>query len=37
MLKISNDMYWTGYIDWDLKVFHGYKTPYGSTYNAKSQ
>ncbi|HQO58511.1 MAG TPA: flavodoxin domain-containing protein [Candidatus Omnitrophota bacterium] len=34
MLKISNDMYWTGYIDWDLKVFHGYKTPYGSTYNA---
>jgi flavorubredoxin len=34
MLKISKDIYWTGYIDWDLKVFHGYKTPFGSTYNA---
>ncbi len=34
MLKIKDDIYWTGYIDWDLKVFHGYKTPFGSTYNA---
>ena len=34
MLKIANDIYWTGYIDWDLKVFHGYQTPFGSTYNA---
>ncbi|MBU1086151.1 MAG: FprA family A-type flavoprotein [Candidatus Omnitrophica bacterium] len=34
MHKIRDDIYWTGYIDWDLRNFHGYSTPSGSTYNA---
>jgi len=34
MVKIKGDIYWTGYIDWDLRNFHGYSTPSGSTYNA---
>ena len=34
MHKVAKDIYWTGYIDWDLRVFHGYATPIGSTYNA---
>lgn len=34
MVKIKEDIYWTGYIDWDLKNFHGYSTPHGSTYNS---
>ncbi len=34
MHQIAKDIYWTGYIDWDLRNFHGYETPVGSTYNA---
>lgn len=34
MVKIRENIYWTGYIDWDLRNFHGYATPSGSTYNA---
>ena len=34
MLELKKDIYWTGYIDWDLRNFHGYSTPQGSTYNA---
>ena len=34
MVKIGENVYWVGYIDWDLRSFHGYATPYGSTYNA---
>ena len=34
MNKIKDDIYWTGYIDWDLRIFHGYSTPSGSTYNS---
>jgi len=34
MHKIKEDIYWTGYIDWELRNFHGYSTPRGSTYNA---
>lgn len=34
MHKIRDNIYWTGYIDWDLRNFHGYSTPSGSTYNA---
>ncbi|MFH1359750.1 MAG: FprA family A-type flavoprotein [Candidatus Omnitrophota bacterium] len=33
-MKIKDGVYWTGYIDWNLRVFHGYGTPFGSTYNA---
>jgi len=34
MIKIKENIYWAGYIDWDLRNFHGYSTPSGSTYNA---
>ncbi|MCF7908471.1 MAG: flavodoxin domain-containing protein [Candidatus Omnitrophica bacterium] len=34
MIKINDDIYWVGHVDWDLKNFHGYSTPKGSTYNA---
>ena len=34
MHQIVKDIHWTGYIDWDLRNFHGYETPVGSTYNA---
>ncbi|MDD3375461.1 MAG: FprA family A-type flavoprotein [Candidatus Omnitrophica bacterium] len=34
MHKIIDNIYWTGYIDWDLRNFHGYETPVGSTYNS---
>ncbi|MFA6378391.1 MAG: FprA family A-type flavoprotein [Candidatus Omnitrophota bacterium] len=34
MHKIADSIFWTGYIDWDLRNFHGYDTPSGSTYNA---
>lgn len=34
MIKINDDIYWVGHIDWPLRNFHGYSTPQGSTYNA---
>ena len=34
MVEIAKGVYWAGYIDWDLRNFHGYSTPFGSTYNA---
>ena len=34
MHAIRPDIFWTGYIDWNIREFHGYSTPYGSTYNA---
>lgn len=34
MIKINDDIYWVGHVDWDLRKFHGYSTPKGSTYNA---
>ena len=33
-LEIKKGIYWVGAIDWDLRNFHGYLTPRGSTYNA---
>lgn len=33
-VKIMDNIYWVGGIDWDLRNFHGYKTQRGSTYNA---
>ena len=33
-VKIKDDVYWVGGIDWDLRNFHGYLTQKGSTYNA---
>jgi len=33
-VELKNGIYWVGAIDWDLRYFHGYITPRGSTYNA---
>jgi len=35
-IKIKNNVYWTGKIDWELQKFHGdeYSTFQGSTYNS---
>ena len=33
-IKIKDDIYWVGGIDWHLRNFHGYLTQKGSTYNA---
>lgn len=33
-VKLRDDIYWVGAIDWDLRNFHGYSTKRGSTYNA---
>ncbi len=33
-LEIKKDIYWVGVKDWNLEEFHGYATPYGSTYNS---
>lgn len=33
-VEIKPGIYWVGGIDWDLRYFHGYLTPRGTTYNA---
>lgn len=33
-IKIKENIYWVGGIDWDLRNFHGYLTQRGTTYNA---
>ena len=33
-VKLRENIYWVGGIDWNLRNFHGYLTPRGSTYNA---
>jgi len=33
-VRIKEDIYWVGGIDWDLRNFHGYSTGRGSTYNS---
>ncbi len=33
-VKINDNIYWVGAIDYDVRNFHGYLTPYGTTYNA---
>ncbi len=33
-VKLKENIYWVGSIDWDLRNFHGYLTQKGSTYNA---
>jgi flavorubredoxin len=33
-IKLRENIYWVGGIDWDLRNFHGYLTQRGSTYNA---
>jgi len=33
-VKIAENVFWVGAVDSDIREFHGYKTPYGTTYNA---
>ena len=33
-VKICDNIYWVGAVDWTLRNFHGYTTSRGSTYNA---
>ena len=33
-VNIIDNIYWVGAIDWNIRNFHGYQTPRGSTYNA---
>jgi len=33
-VKVTEDIYWVGAIDWAVRDFHGYFTGRGSTYNA---
>ena len=33
-IKVTDNVYWVGAIDWTIRDFHGYTTPHGSTYNA---
>ncbi len=33
-IKITENVYWVGVIDWELRNFHGYETSRGTTYNA---
>ena len=33
-VEIKDGVYWVGAIDWNLRDFHGYATPGGTTYNA---
>ena len=33
-VEIKPGVYWVGGIDWDIREFHGYVTPRGTTYNA---
>lgn len=32
--EIKYKVYWVGAIDWDIRDFHGYSTPTGTTYNS---
>jgi len=33
-VKVKEDFYWVGAIDWKVRNFHGYSTTRGTTYNA---
>jgi flavorubredoxin len=33
-VPVSEHVYWVGAIDWNVRDFHGYATPNGTTYNA---
>ena len=33
-VKIAEDIYWVGAIDWNGRNFHGYETPRGTSYNS---
>ena len=33
-IQISDNIYWTGAVDWSMRNFHGYDTSRGTSYNA---
>jgi len=33
-VELKRGIYWVGAIDWNVRDFHGYSTPLGTTYNA---
>jgi len=33
-MKATDNIWWVGAIDWNLRDFHGFETPRGTTYNA---
>ena len=33
-IKLTDGVFWVGYVDWSVRDFHGYTTARGSTYNA---
>src|SRR5512144_1908171 len=33
-VEVKKGVYWVGAIDWNIRDFHGYSTPFGTTYNA---
>jgi flavorubredoxin len=33
-VELRKGIYWVGAIDWNVRDFHGYSTPFGTTYNA---
>ncbi|MBU2055445.1 MAG: FprA family A-type flavoprotein, partial [Proteobacteria bacterium] len=33
-VRVTEDVWWVGAIDWNIRDFHGYTTRRGSTYNA---
>jgi flavorubredoxin len=33
-VELKKDVYWVGACDWNIRDFHGYSTPRGTTYNA---
>jgi flavorubredoxin len=33
-IKLREDIFWVGYVDWAVRDFHGYMTDKGSSYNA---
>jgi anaerobic nitric oxide reductase flavorubredoxin len=34
IVELKKGVYWVGAIDWNVRDFHGYSTPFGTTYNA---
>jgi len=33
-VKVADGIHWVGAVDWNLRDFHGFETPNGTTYNA---
>jgi flavorubredoxin len=33
-VELNQGIYWVGAVDWNVRDFHGYSTPFGTTYNA---